>query len=120
MMMKIKHGLVASLIMASTVAIAAPTEPFTTTVGNVKAAMGPQLAEATSKGNTLTIISPRTGISYTLDNTEGRTVILQTDAIAAANNVTAKKIIAQNSAVSETSQLNAEKALIDLSAQLNP
>lgn len=104
-----------SLMIAPAIALAeAQTEPFTTSLGNVKAALGPQQALAISKGNSITIISPRTGISYTLGNTEGRSIVLQTDAIAEANSITAKRIIASNPAVSETSQLAAEKALISM------
>ncbi|SNQ29922.1 hypothetical protein [Acinetobacter apis] len=118
-MKTIKQALfLSSLMVAPVIAFAeAPTEPFTTSVGSVKAALGPQQALATSKGNSITIISPRTGISYTLGNTEGRSIVLQTDAIAEANSITAKRIVAVNPAVSETSQLAAEKALIGMTPQ---
>lgn len=116
-MNKIKQSLVISALLVPSIAFAASVDGFTTTLGNVKAAIGPQQAEVTAKGDTLTIVSPRTGISYTLNQTAGRSIILQTDAIAAANNVTAKTLMAQNPAVSQASQLNVEKELIELSAQ---
>ncbi|MCF9000235.1 hypothetical protein [Acinetobacter nectaris] len=115
-MNKIKQTFLFSAFLMPALAFAAgtSTEPFTTTVKNVKAALGPQQAEVSSKGNSLTIISPRTGISYTLGNTEGRSIILQTDAIAAANSTNADRIIAANPALSKESQDKAAKVLADM------
>ncbi|MBF7691408.1 hypothetical protein [Acinetobacter pollinis] len=116
-MNKIKQTFILSAFLMPTLALAtttANTEPFTTSVSNVKAALGPQQAEVSSKGNSLTIISPRTGISYTLGNTEGRSIILQTDAIAAANSTNADRIIAVNPAISTESQEKAAKVLADM------
>lgn len=113
-MNKIKYLALSTLIMSSATTFAAPTQPFTTSVDNVKVAMGNQNIEASTKRGTTTLVSPRTGISYTLGNTEGRPITFQTDAIAAANNVTVKRIVASNPALSAESQVTAEKALLDM------
>ena len=71
------------------IAFALPTLAFanaatqTTTVDKVKAATGAHVAQAEVKDNTTTVISPRTGIRYTLGNTGGRPIILKTAAISA-------------------------------------
>ena len=105
--------IIAFSAVASSV-FAAPIEPFTTTPDNVKAAMGNQTAEASIKKGSTTVVSPRTGISYTLGNTNGRSVVFQTEAVAPANEVTVKRIVAINPALSAESQQKAEKALLDM------
>ena len=118
-MQKIKQIALLSSIFISTLSVAAPTEPFTTTVGNVKAALGNQTADATVKKGLTTVTSPRTGISYTLGNTEGRSIVFQTDAIAPANETNVKRIVATNPALSAESQQKAEKALLDMPSTPN-
>lgn len=113
-MNKFKSFLVGGLLVLPVFAIAAPTQPFTTSVDNVQAALGNQAAEAMVKKGTTTIVSPRTGISYTLGNTEGRAITFQTEAIAPANNITVKRIVASNPALSAKSQQKAEQSLLDM------
>ena len=52
------------------------------------------------KQENTTVISPRTGIRYTLGNTGNRPIILQTTAIAPANSANINRIVASNPALS--------------------
>ena len=105
------------------IAFALPTLAFanaatqTTTVDKVKAATGAHVAQAEVKENTTTVISPRTGIRYTLGNTGGRPIILKTAAISAVTPATANRIVASNPALSASSQEKAKQALLDGKAQ---
>lgn len=67
---------------------------------------------------TTTLISPRTGIRYTLSNTGDRPVVLKTTQIAPANAVTVNRIVATNPALSAASQEKAKQALLSEPAQL--
>ena len=78
----------------------AASAPQTTTVDKVLAAKGPTSAQAVVKQENTTVISPRTGIRYTLGNTGNRPIILQTTAIAPANSANINRIVASNPALS--------------------
>ena len=91
----------------------ADTAPKTTTVAKVQAATGVSAADVEVKNQTTTVISPRTGIRYTLGNTNGRPIILKTAAISAVTPATASRIIASNPALSATSQEKAKEALLN-------
>lgn len=91
----------------------AETAPQTTTIDKVKAATGAAAAEVEIKNQTTSVTSPRTGITYTLGNTGGRTIILKTSAISAVTPVTASRIVASNPALSASSQEKAKQALLD-------
>lgn len=84
----------------------------TTTVEKVQAAQGVMTAQTEVKHDSTTVISPRTGIRYTLGNTAGRPIILQTAAIAAVTPATANRIVANNPALSASSQEKAKQALL--------
>lgn len=71
-------------------------------------------AQTIVQGNTTMVISPRTGIRYALGDTQGRSVQIQTAAIAPANSATVKRIVASNPALSVESQQQAEKSLLSL------
>jgi len=86
--------------------------PQTTTVDKVLAAKGPTTAEAQVKRKVTTVISPRTGIRYTLGDTGNRPIVLQTAAIAPANSANINRIVASNPALSARSQEKAKVALI--------
>lgn len=94
----------------------ASSDVQTTTVEKVQAARGPITAEAEVKHDTVTVISPRTGIRYTLGNTGNRQIILQTPAIVPANSANINRIVATNPAISSTSQEKAKIALIGAEA----
>ena len=83
--------------------------PQTTTVDKVLAAKGPTTAEAQVKREVTTVISPRTGIRYTLGDTGNRPIVLQT---APANSANINRIVASNPALSARSQEKAKVALI--------
>ena len=86
--------------------------PQTTTVDKVLAAKGATTAEAQVKREVTTVISPRTGIRYTLGDTGNRPIVLQTAAIAPANSANINRIVASNPALSAKSQEKAKIALI--------
>lgn len=102
--------LLLAAVALPTFAVATPT---TTTVANVQAATGVTTADVEVKNNTTTVISPRTGIRYTLGNTNGRQIILKTAAIAAVTPATVNRIVASNPALSAASQEKAKQALLD-------
>ncbi|EKU55195.1 hypothetical protein ACINWC323_3137 [Acinetobacter sp. WC-323] len=86
--------------------------PQTTTVDKVLAAKGTNTAEAQVKREVTTVVSPRTGIRYTLGETGNRPIVLQTAAIAPANSANINRIVASNPALSAKSQEKAKIALI--------
>ncbi len=86
--------------------------PQTTTVDKVLAAKGATTAEAQVKREVTTVISPRTGIRYTLGDTGNRPIVLQTAAIAPANSANINRIVASNPALSAKSQEKAKISLI--------
>ena len=90
----------------------APQATTTTTVDKVLAAKGATTAEAQVKREVTTVISPRTGIRYTLGDTGNRPIVLQTVAIAPANSANINRIVASNPALSAKSQEKAKIALI--------
>mgnify|MGYP000113603771 CR=1 FL=1 len=91
----------------------ADTAPQTTTVEKVQAATGAVTAQAEVKNETTTVISPRTGIRYTLGDTGNRPIVLQTAAIAPANSANINRIVASNPALSVSSQEKVKLALLD-------
>lgn len=103
------------LILASAAlsgVVLADNIPQTTTVDKVLAAKGATTAEAQVKREVTTVISPRTGIRYTLGDTGNRPIVLQTAAIAPANSANINRIVASNPALSAKSQEKAKIALI--------
>lgn len=102
-------------------ALAIPTLSFAaseTTVDKIKQAVGPTTAPVQVDANgQVTVESPRTGIRYTFAN-PNRPIVLQTQAIAAANAANADRIVASNPALSATSQQQAKQALLNEAAQL--
>ena len=94
----------------------ADTAPQTTTVEKVQAATGTVSTQAEVKNDTTTVISPRTGIRYTLGNTGGRPIILKTAAIAAVTPATINRVVATNPALSASSQEKVKQALIGVDA----
>jgi hypothetical protein len=107
-----KKALKICLIALSTLPTLAMAEQLTTTPEKVKAAIGPQTAQTQVTNNQITVISPRTGISYTFNN-DNKPIVLQTQAIVAANSVNADRIVASNPALSVESQQKAKQALLD-------
>ena len=69
-------------------------------------------AQAEVKNDSTTVISPRTGIRYTLGNTGGRPIILKTAAIAAVTPATINRVVASNPALSASSQEKVKQALL--------
>lgn len=84
-------------------------------VEKIQDVITPVTTQVQSINGQSTVVSPRTGIQYTIPNEQQRPVVLQTQAIAAANAVNAQRIVAKNPALSPESQQIATQALIDLS-----
>ena len=110
-MKKTLKFLILASVAVSGFAVAEDT-PQTTTVDKVLAAQGNTTAEAQVKRDVTTIISPRTGVRYTLGDTGNRPIVLQTAAIAPANSANINRIVASNPALSAKSQEKAKIALI--------
>ncbi|MFT4020701.1 MAG: hypothetical protein QM666_04195 [Acinetobacter sp.] len=113
--MKLVHLLFGTIALSSAcAAFAEETKPFTTTVSNVLAAKGTTTTQAIVKSGATTVVSPRTGVRYTLGDTNGRPITLKTAAIAPVNTETVKRISASNPALSTESQQEAEQKLLAL------
>ena len=69
-------------------------------------------AQAHAENGKVTVISPRTGIQYTVDNPDNRPITIQAEAIAPANSTNVDRIVASNPALSEQSQQTAKEALL--------
>ena len=110
-MKKILKPLAVVLFALPTLAIA-DTGTQTTTVDKVQAAKGTTTAQTEVKNDSTTVISPRTGIRYTLGNTAGRPIILKTASITAVTPATANRIVASNPALSTSSQEKAKQTLL--------
>lgn len=106
----LKSLFVAALVLP--VMTFADTAPQTTTVAKVQAATGAVTAQTVVKNESTTVISPRTGIRYTLGNTGGREIILKTAAIAAVTPSTVNRVVASNPALSVSSQEKVKLALL--------
>jgi len=111
-------------LFAATLAIPAlafaDSSAQTTTVEKVQAATGAVTAQAEVKHDTTTVISPRTGIRYTLGNTNGRPIILKTAAIAAVTPATINRVVASNPALSVASQEKVKQALLAVDTSVAP
>ena len=110
MIMKIQSKALFIAILAMPVLAFAETQ--TTTIENLQAAAGTVKAQAEVKNDSTTVISPRTGIRYTLGNTGGRPIILKTAAIAAVTPATINRVVASNPALSTSSQEKVKLALL--------
>lgn len=98
-----------ALMAAEPVIVSAPQ---TTTVENIAAALPTTQALAEIKADKITVISPRTGMSYTFPNT--RPVVLQVQPLTAVTAQTVQRIVASNPALSQESQEQAKQALLSL------
>lgn len=107
---------VAVVLFALPTLALANTATQTTTLEKVEAATGVTTAQTEVKNDSTTVISPRTGIRYTLGNTAGRPIILKTAAVAAVTPATVNRIVATNPALSVSSQEKAKQALLDPTA----
>lgn len=93
--------------------------PQTTTLDKIQDAQGNTTAQIEVKEDITTLISPRTGIRYSLGKVGKRQVILQTPAIEAANANTVQRIVATNPALSALSQEKAKQALLTQNLDAN-
>lgn len=110
-MKKLLSSLFIAALVIPTVTFAKSTVP----IEQIQNAIGPVTTQVQTVNGVATIVSPRTGIQYSIPNEHQRPVVLQTQAIAAANSVNANRIVASNPALSSDSQQIAKKALIEMS-----
>ena len=81
---------------------------------NVQAAINPPVVEAVQKNDTTVLVSPRTGMRYSVNNPSNVPIIFKTELLAPATAANADRIIASNPALSAESQAKAKQALIDM------
>ena len=101
-----------AIVVLASLPVLSFAEQLTTTPEKVKAAIGPQTAQAIVKDNQIIVISPRTGISYAFNN-DNKPLVLQTQAIEAAHRGNIERIVASNPALSPESQEKAKQALLN-------
>jgi len=111
-MKKVLKTLLFTAVAAPILAFAAPA-PMTTTPDKLQAAAGVATPQVEVKRDTTAVISPRTGIRYTLGDTGNRAIVFKTAPIAAVTPVTANRVVAANPALSAASQEKAKQALLD-------
>ncbi|WP_445116640.1 hypothetical protein [Acinetobacter sp. WZC-1] len=111
-MKKLLKPLFVFMLVLPTLVFAEATAPQKTTVAKVQAATGVAAAQTEVKHESTTVISPRTGIRYTLGNTGGRPIILKTAGIAAVTPATVNRVVASNPALSAVSQEKVKQALL--------
>lgn len=66
---------------------------------------------AFADANIVSLVSPRTGITYSLESQANQKIVLKTEEIKAATAETAQRIVAKNPALSAESQEKARLAL---------
>lgn len=86
----------------------------TPTAATIEQAVAKPTVEVSQQGKLTTVVSPRTGISYTLSNATTRDIIFKAEAIEVANATTAQRIVATNPAISPESQQQAQQNLLKL------
>lgn len=106
------------LLLAPLAAVAAEYNSAGNSVYQKAPAVGGLASQQSTHSDITTLVSPRTGIRYSLGRLGNRPVILQTQPVSAANINTVHRIVASNPALSPTSQEKAKQAL--LSATLDP
>ena len=115
-MKKLLQTLLVAACVVPTMAMA--TGAQTTSVDKVKAAVGPTSTQAQVNNGQVTLVSPRTGISYTFSNPDNRPMVLETAKVSAANSANAQRIMASNPALSAASQEKAKQALLNEQEQV--
>ena len=111
-MLRITRFAALSAVVIFSGTVMASETPQTTTLDKVQDAQGATTAQVEVNQDMTTLISPRTGIRYSLGKVGARKVILETPAITAANVNTVQRIVATNPALSATSQEKAKQALL--------
>lgn len=88
--------------------------PVTVSASAIQAATSMPVVEAVQKRDNTVLISPRTGMRYTVNNAGNRPIQFKTDALQPISAQNVNRIVATNPALSAQSQQTAEKALLDL------
>lgn len=86
----------------------------TPSASQVEQAVASPTVEVSQQGKLTTVVSPRTGISYTLSNATTRDIIFKAESIEPANTATVQRIVATNPAISAESQQQAQQNLLKL------
>ena len=101
-----------SLVVLSSFAVA--NETMTVKAETVAAVVNPPVVEAVQKNDTTVLVSPRTGMRYTVNNPNNIPIIFKTEIMAPATTANANRIVATNPALSQASQEKAQAALLSL------
>lgn len=107
---KILLGL--SLAAYTTVSMA--DETMTVKAETVQAVISPPVVEAVQKDENTILVSPRTGMRYTVKNPANVPIIFKTELIAPATAANVNRIVATNPALSAISQEKAQAALLEM------
>lgn len=103
--------------MGSIAAVHADETATTVKAETVEAVITAPVVAAVQKDDKTVLVSPRTGMRYTVNNPNNLPIIFKTEVIAPATTENATRIIASNPALSEASQQKAHAALVEIATQ---
>lgn len=89
-------------------------DAMTVNAEKVKATTAAPMVEAVQKKEATILVSPRTGMRYTVNNPNNIPIIFKTELIAPATTTNANRIVATNPALSVASQQKAQAALLEM------
>lgn len=89
-------------------------DAITVNAKTVEATIAAPAVEAVQKKEATILVSPRTGMRYTVNNPSNIPIIFKTELIAPATTTNANRIVANNPALSVESQQKAQAALLAL------
>ena len=105
------------LSLVGSVAVAHADDAITVKAETVEAVVSAPVVDAVKKDDKTILISPRTGMRYTLSNPSNAPIVFKTEVIAPATTENANRIIASNPALSQASQQKAHAALVEIASQ---
>lgn len=111
--MKLTKLLCALSCMGGT-SLAIADETMTVKAETVAAIVNPPVVEAVQKNDATVLVSPRTGMRYTVNNPNNVPIVFKTELLASATAANANRIVAANPALSTVSQEKAQAALTQL------
>ena len=98
-------------------AVTNANETITVKAESVEAVISAPVVEAVKKDDKTILVSPRTGMRYTVNNPNNLPIIFKTEVVAAATTENADRIIATNPALSQASQQKAHAALVEMATK---
>lgn len=100
--------------LTSFAAVSMADDTMTVKAETVQAVINPVTVDAVQKDDNTVLISPRTGMRYTIKNPSNVPIIFKTELIAPATAANVNRIAATNPALSAASQEKAQAALLEL------